>query len=177
MPRRPRNPLFIDWRNSSARAVLLQDLEPGGILYQRDNISEEEAWEFYKQLPQFDEVVWSQFQARLKDHRKQAGEQIHRAAQEEQYMIHDRQLHPRQSHNERGEPVFDMSPAKALLREDIKQKLHTTMTPAKLQASKQAYQPFKPEIFRARIYQEVRLQKYFNYLKLKRARELESSKK
>jgi ribosomal protein S21 len=71
-----------------------------------------------------------------------------------------------------------MSPAKALLHKDIKQKLHTTMTPAKLQASKkQANTPFKPEMFRARIFQEVRLQKYFNYLKLKRARERESSKK
>ena len=70
-------------------------------------------------LPQFKEVIWSQFEVRLKAHRQQASGRLRQTIEEEQDLAReDRQLHPRQSHNHRGEPVFDLSPAKALLSED-----------------------------------------------------------
>jgi hypothetical protein len=165
------DPKWIKWINCSAKAIIMQDLEFGGILYQRDNISAEEIWEFYKSLPQFEKVVFSQFEARLKVHRKKANESVVRSLREEQYLARDRQLNPRQSHNQRGEPVFDLTPARDLLREDVKNKVHTMKTPSELQASRKEYKPFNPKKFSDKIFQEVRRSKYIYYLELKRAKE------
>jgi hypothetical protein len=143
-------------------------LEPGGIPHRRDHISEAEVWEFYKTLPQFNNVVESQFEVRLKDHRTKASEYLHQALQEEQYFARDQLIYPRQSHNERGESVFDLSPAKALLREqDISNGVHTIMSVARLQNFRVRYHPFKPKIFKDRVHQAVRLSKYISYLELK----------
>jgi hypothetical protein len=51
----------------------MADLERGGILHRRDHISAEEIFDFYKRLPQFENVVWSQFEVRLKAHRTVCG--------------------------------------------------------------------------------------------------------
>jgi hypothetical protein len=148
----------------------MEDLRPGRPLYLRNNIPAEDIFPWYKQLPAFEKVVFSQFEARLKDHRIAAAKDVHRAMQEQQYFEHDRSLHPRQTHNEKGELVFDMHPAKLLLRQDIENKLHLTTynTPGKLQASRLEYMLFKPQKFGGRIWQEIKLQKYLHYLKLKR---------
>jgi hypothetical protein len=63
--------------------------------------------------------------------------------------------------------VFDMTEAKELLQEDVRDKIHETMAPADLQASRTQYHPFKPDIFRKHIHQEVRRQKFLFYLELK----------
>ena len=90
--------------------------------------------------------------------------------QQGQYLLHDQRLYPRQLHNERGELVFDMHPAKGLLREDVKNKLHVTTyhTSGELQASRPEYMLFKPKKCRERILQEIKLAKYFHYVELKR---------
>ncbi len=121
-----KKPGWVDWMKCPARAVIMEDLRPGGPLYQRDNILAEEIFAWYKQRPAFENVVIDQFKARLKDHRLMAAKDLHQALQEEQYLVQDRQLYPRQPYNERGEPKFDMHPAKLLLREDIKNKVHLT---------------------------------------------------
>ena len=159
---------WIDWRKSPARQVLIADLEKGGPLYRRDNIPAEEVFVWYKQFAAFENVVLDQFKARLNDHRKQAQKRMFKSLQEEQYMIKDRQLYPREPKNGRGQLVFDMSPAKLLLREDVRKNVHLRMSARKLQKSREAYRPFDPNVFRHRIYQEVRLQKYFHYRDKKR---------
>ena len=83
-------------------------------------------------------------------------------------MVHDRQLHPRQLTNHRGELVFDLHPAKLLLCEDIKAGAHVEMVPSKFQQTRVEYKEFDPDIFRQRIYQEERYQKYQNWLEDKR---------
>jgi hypothetical protein len=165
-----KKPGWVDWMKCPARAVIMEDLRPGGPLYQRDNILAEEIFAWYKQRPAFENVVIDQFKARLKDHRLMAAKDSHRALQEEQYLVQDRQLYPRQPYNERGEPKFDMHPAKLLLREDIKNKVHLTThkAPRQLQNSRPEYLLFKPKKFDERIRQEIKLQKYFHYLELKR---------
>jgi hypothetical protein len=62
---------WIEWRSSTARAYLLKDLFPGGILFGKDDIAPEVAWDFYQDQEGFENVVWDQFKVRLKDHRKQ----------------------------------------------------------------------------------------------------------
>ena len=82
---------------------------------------------------------------------------------------HDRQLvEPQGTHNHRGEPIFDRSPAQPLLRQDVKHGHHDEISPIDLWNSRPEYKVFALKIFRHRIYQEVRLQKYWNHLEDKR---------
>jgi hypothetical protein len=92
--------------------------------------------------------------------------------EEEQDMIYDRQLYPRKTHNERGEPVFDMSPAKLLLREDVINHKHEAMTARELQDLRVEYWPFKHEKFYDRIRQEVRRKKLLHLIDIKRKEKL-----
>jgi hypothetical protein len=84
--------------------------------------------------------------------------------------MHDRRLFPRQLANRRGELVFDLHPAKLLLRAEILAGKHLTMTSRELQLTKVSYQIFEADIFRQRIYQAVRRSKFVNYLKERRAK-------
>jgi hypothetical protein len=91
-----------------------------------------------------------------------------RSKMEYAWMVHDRQLHPRELKNHRGELVFDLHPAKLLLREDIKAGAHAEMVPSQFQGTRAEYEEFDRDIFRQRIYQEERYQKYWNWLDDKR---------
>ena len=95
-----------------------------------------------------------------------------RAALESEALAHDRGLFPRQTENHRGEPVFDLSAAKLLLRADVEEGKHLQMTPSQLQLYRVEYEPFDPRKFAHRIYQEVRRKKFINYLNQRRARGL-----
>jgi hypothetical protein len=61
-----------------------------------------------------------------------------------------------------------MHPAKLLLRQDVKDEKHATMTPSELKSTRQEYKQFELVIFKRRIYQEVRRKKFFHYLELER---------
>jgi hypothetical protein len=128
-------------------------------------------WEFYRKLPQFELVVFSQFEERLKGHREQAGPLIKMATRDALAVLHDRSLYQRDPHNKRGELVFDMHPAKHLIWADVKDKVHETLGPYALQKTRPEYMLFKNEIFKHQIYQEIRHQKFLHFLALKRAKE------
>jgi hypothetical protein len=137
-----------------------------------DELSAEEAWEIcYQHMEEFitpKPVVFSQFKERLRDHRKQVGANVTRAGVESAALARDRLLFPRQTENHRGEPFFDLHPAKLLLRSDVKEGLHREMTPTQLQNSREEYKGFPAKKFKHRIYQEVRRQKFINYLNQRR---------
>jgi hypothetical protein len=116
----------------------------------------------------FNEIDFSQFKARMEDYITTNKERRERSNMQHQWMMNDRKLHPRQSRNDRGELVFDLHPAKQLLREDIKAGAHVGMAPKQFQETRAEYQEFDRDIFRQRIYQEERYQKYLNWLEEKR---------
>ena len=153
--------------------IIMDDLEKGLLPVDEEEMSAEEAWSIcYQHLAEFVSagVVFDQFfKERLRDHRKQVRGQKTRATQEEEAMVHDRAIFPPQTTNHCGEPVFDVSEAKMLLRGDVADGKHLTMQPALLQQSRREYHPFKPRKFKERIYQELRRIKFINYLKQKRA--------
>jgi hypothetical protein len=153
----------------------MRDLLPRGALFERNTVSAEDLLPWYKEKypEQFGSIVLDQFKARLESHRKQVSEEYAVAQHEEEYFAHDRKCYPRKTHNERGEPVFDTSPAKPLLQQDIKDEMHLHYkTSKRLQLSRLEYKPFKPRIFQDRILQEIRLSKYIHYLKRKRAKQI-----
>ena len=167
-----KNPDWIDWRNSAAREIMLEDLQPGDILYEQPKASAQKLFEYYKHFPEFKKVVFSQLEARLKSYRKNASERVARSRLEAKWLQHDRSIYPRQSKNERGEPVFDLHPeAKKYLERDVKEGKHLQMSAAELQASRNAYRPFKKNIFKDKIRQEERRQKFINYLEEKRSKQ------
>lgn len=98
----------------------------------------EEAWERrYKSLPEFieEKVQFDQFKERLKGHREQITKKKLFSAKQMEAFLHHQSLHPCRTHNDRGELIFDMHPAKAKLRQDVKAKRHESMMPAQLHAS------------------------------------------
>ena len=168
---RPRNPEWIDWRTSAARKIVLEDLDGQVLPLEDDVVSAQEAWDdIYSHLPEFRDVVFSQFKARLKDHRKQVGRK-HQAVYSQLHAYeHDRRLYPRQTHNQHGERVFDLSAAKPLLREDVVDEKHIEMTVEALHNSRPEYREWNLGIFRRRLRQEIRTQKWYYYLDWKRAK-------
>jgi hypothetical protein len=167
-----KNPDWIDWKGWKARQIILEDLEKGILSLEESEVSTMEAWEFYSALPEFVNVMFSQFKARLLDHRAQVQKKSDRADREMQAFLHDRQLYPRQTHNHRGELAFGFSVAQQFLQEDVRDKKHTTMVPSEFQRTRPEYMSFKPHKFKHRIYQEVRRQKFIFFLEVKRKKHL-----
>jgi len=150
----------------------MKDLIDDALPIEASRMPAQEAWKIYKTMDEFANVVFDQFNERLRDHRKQVGENKIRAARELDALAHDRRLFPRQMVNHRGQLVFDLHPAKLLLRADVLAGKHLRMTPRDLQLTNVSYQMFEPDIFRQRIYQEVCRSKSINYLKERRAKGL-----
>ena len=52
MPR-SNKPGWIDWVNSAAREIMLEDLLPDGYLFGKNDMSASLAWEHYRKMPEF----------------------------------------------------------------------------------------------------------------------------
>jgi hypothetical protein len=165
-----RKPKYIKWVGSEAKKIIIADLEEG--ILDVDAPSAKNAWdECYSKLAEFANVPFEQFQKRLADHRDQHQRRLSKATMEEILYERDKLMHIRQDRNNRGELVFDLHPAKLLLREDVKSGENERMTPSDFQATRPEYMLFKPAKFKERIYQEVKRKKYLYYLELKRVQE------
>jgi hypothetical protein len=140
-----------------------------------DHVPVQDVFNFYKDLPAFQNVLFLQFQERLAGHQMRSARQRQHAARGLEARQVDRLIHPRDTKSPRGEPVFDLHPAQRILRMDVGNGVHKSLTPSKLQASRPAYQEFKPRIFKHRIYQEVRRQKFLYYLQLEREKAMLST--
>lgn len=158
----------IDWRNSDARTILLSDLEDGHLPLTEADMSADTAWQFHRQLPEFQQVPKHQFKQRLEDHRKQFNLKLEVHCEEEWALHHDRKSHPKKTHNHRGELAFDVSAAKELLREDVANWVHEKMTPQRPQQTQTEHQLFEPVKFKEHIHQEVRRRKMISCLELQR---------
>jgi hypothetical protein len=168
-------PGWIDWTKAEAREIMLFDLIEGVLPLEEAELSAEEAWEqVYRHMPEFvgPPVVFSQFKERLKTHREQVKKKRVQSIKEQEAFTRHLVLHPSPSHNHRGEPIWNSHPAKKLLASDIKDRLHVGKTPSQFQKRRPEYLEFKPNLFKGRIYQEIRRQKYIFYLNLKRAEKL-----
>jgi hypothetical protein len=159
----------VSWVSSAAREILLTDLlPPHGILFGKNHLSAAEVWPFYENQEGFEHVEFNYFSARLKAHREQVNDNYLKSVEEEKFLAADRLKYPKQSVNNRGELVFDLHPARDLLRDDVKHNRHVGKTPSEIQATRpNEYGVFKPHIFSRKVYQTVRLQKFFNYLAMK----------
>ncbi|KAL7575728.1 hypothetical protein ACA910_003062 [Epithemia clementina (nom. ined.)] len=146
---------YIDWRNSKARGIVMGDLEPGGMLKGLDYVEAKVVFEFYKQVPEFADVVLGQFKERLADHRKQAGKALAQAKRDQEAYEKDRLVRPHPRSEQTRRIGFDVHPAKHFLRQDVANRLYKEMSPRELQESHPAYMAFKYKVFKHQIYQEI----------------------
>eukprot|EP00980_Cylindrotheca_fusiformis_P018858 scaffold6293_cov120-Cylindrotheca_fusiformis.AAC.3 len=169
----------IDWGKSAARMIILYDLESSRLSTDNDEDPPSEVWEeIYSKLEEFEDVppYW-QFEENVIKLRKAHDKSIDKSLQEDLILADDLAKNPTTTHNARGEPKFYLTRAKQLLRHDIEKKNHVGLTASDFQQTRVEYHPFEKRKFRERIRQEIRFQKYRNYLQDKRMNKLAKLKK
>ena len=157
----------IKWGNSDAKKIILEDLEEGHLPLSEEQYSTQNAWERYRQLPEFSTVPFAQFKRQLEAHRNQVIVRRERLGDEEFAFKQFRKRNPRKAVNNRNEPVFDMMPGKELLRQDIKDGMHKQMSIGELHVSRKEYECLTRKKIKERVYQEVKRSKYIHYLNIK----------
>lgn len=164
---------LIDWAKSESKQIVLDDLENGAISLDDTDKAEDLFENMYKHTPEFilEKVPFRQFRDRLRDHRKALQTRDDRIAWETACYAHDRLVYPTTTHNSRGEKKFYLTPAAALLTQDIEDGKHLRMKPSELQASRPEYQEFSRVIFDGRIRQAIRKRRMVNYMNDKRLEE------
>ena len=92
-----KNPDWIHWQSSAAREIILEDLLPNGRLAELKIVPTEHLLQLYKEWEPiaFERVVFSQFEARLKDHLNDAAVRMEKAKRKDSWLEHDRKLYPR----------------------------------------------------------------------------------
>ena len=172
-------PGWIDWVKSRSRDIILEDLINGIIPYEEEKCSPDHAWNtWYCFIPEIieEKVVYSQFKERFVAHQRQISKKKKQSTREEEAFQYHATLHPRKTYNTRGELVFDLHPAKPLLREDVLDGKHKQLTPMQLHKTRPEYQEFALDAFSPLIYQAVRSQKFVHTLELRRAEKLRTQR-
>ena len=167
------------WKNSAARQRLIDDLEEGRLTLSEEELGPDEAWELYRNEPEFVTVAYEKFEDKLREHRLQVSRRKDRSSFEMDALRHDQRLHPRHTHDSQGVPVWDLSEAKPRLKAHISAELanmspndlRASISPTDLRLTREEYQVFDLRTFTHHIIQEICLQKYFNYRDDKRTKE------
>ena len=117
-----------------------------------------------------EKVQFPQFKANLKGHRAQIAKQRAQVIFDHAAAIYSRTLFSRKERNDQGEPIFDLHQAKIFLRADVKARIHIGKTPAEFQRTRKEYQEFNADIFKHRIYQEMKYVKFCNHIEIPRSK-------
>ena len=154
------------WSNSDGRKFLRSDIRNGRIPADMD-------WEVAFLLrPQFafekDQTEAKRlFKDRLATARKYVQRKLDRAAEELELYRQDRQVIPPKDMMYSGEPRWDGSNAQRLLKQDVAEGIHLTMSPAQFYVFRPEYQLFHKRTITDHIAQEESTEKF---LKQYRAR-------
>jgi len=151
-----------DWLHSEGRRLLESDLQSNRICDATD-------WRtVYHLRPEFavgetPEEALRLFEGRLYRARQRHKRQRNLAASELAMLQHDRQQHPVPTTDRRtGEPRWDGSEAQRLLKIDVKNKVHETMSRTAFYNSRPEYQEFSKATIDRKVPQEVSRIKFVN---------------
>jgi hypothetical protein len=143
---------WVKWITCRARQVILDNLQRGALLV---GVLAESASKLYKKMPEFKEVCFEQFKARLQDHQSMLPNNGVNA-EEKKVFEHDMTLYPNScTQHKQGKLIFDASLAKLLLCKDVKDKKHEGVLPSQFQGSWLEYKLFDSKTFWHWIYQEI----------------------
>jgi hypothetical protein len=162
--------LWVDWRTCPARGVLLDDLAKGRLPLKNTELSADRAFLFYRSMPEFENVCFSQFRERLADHRLQITKEYMECKRGEDAFRGDqaRGFKNTRTHNRRGELILHLTPIDELVREDVRAGKHKGLSSSELQATRPEYRKLDNTKFKEKLYQEVKTQKFLFGWDLKR---------
>jgi len=124
----------------------------------------------YWQHPEFAKYEYKQFRDRLNDYRKKIREKKKTASFEAEALARDRLMHPKPTHDSRGEPRWEGSEAERLLKIDVAGGKHKDMEPKDLRETSGEYKKFSLTVFRKHIYQAIETRKFHAWLETKRGK-------
>ena len=143
------------WKESNARAILKNDIIADVI---PEHMTSRQVWnsrEIYQEYP------FAQFSTNLGTLRRACQKNKKRMEEDADFYGHDRAiLDAMQRVSLENEAThrsipWHRSPAKNLLKNDIKENKHLEMPPSQLRETREEYMAFSKRIFRDRIRQEV----------------------
>jgi hypothetical protein len=131
-----------------------------------------------KDNPLFANMCYGQtFTTRLLGVRNDNEKKMNRKDDDQKAFDNYRANHPRPTHDHKGIPLWDGSPAQKLLKEIMARGEHVGKAPKELWESKEVFKVYTLDVFRNHIYQEKRLWKMHNYLEVDAKKKKEKRKK
>ena len=166
----------VSWQRSYAKELLRKDLIDGTVPLTYDKKEGDlTAKEIYNMRPEYVPFGAKTFGARLGRLRKVIKNDQKRADSDLEAYNNYKTNHKVVTLTFQGLPVWDLSTAQELLRQDMDQDLHITgkdkafKTIEKFFQSRPEYKPFGQDVFRKHIHQEKRLRKHLYTEKRRRA--------
>jgi len=159
------------WRHSEAKKLLYADIIAGIIPVDEKEMDAAAVYQHYSTDPNFllsDFHDKKLFPGRLKRLREKIQGKDSRMERDAKALAGDRMMFPKPTTDFRGTTRWADSEAKKLLLKDIDNNLHLTLTKKKLWKSKPECQEIDLDIFRGRVYQEIKARKFQAYVKHKR---------
>lgn len=156
------------WRYCRAKQILKKAMIDNPDLLDKDKFSIDEVYTMFASQSAFQKHDFDdrkKFYGRLNSLRKNIKEKFLRAECDAVAFCTFREKHPKPTHDDHSELIWDGSEAKKSLKNEPTENL--TMKPMKLWVSKPEYQMFDLDKFRKHIYQEKYSRKKPNIKKKK----------
>ena len=138
----------VPWGKSEAKETVRK------LLLSDDHWMNVDERELYRMSESFQDYLEHRFVTNVKNLKRSIKAEKDRNAFEEAALLQDRQKIPKKETTYWNYLRYDTSEAKQLLRKDVRNKKHTTMKPAILHQTNEAYKQFPLRVFRKHIYQE-----------------------
>ena len=159
----PREPA-IKWKKSKAKKLLYSDLMEGVLDLEPEEEETQEILEgIYAMHPEYAEYKFSRFASRLKTLRKTILTCNARAEEDKKHFLAFFKNNPASECSHKGYIEWAGSAAQEYMREDLEEKLHIKIGKKELFGSRpEYYENFTLEVFRQKMYQEIRTAKYLH---------------
>lgn len=149
------------WQGSKAKDQVAQDMIDNRIPLTGPLNTKEIYDRLYANDPNFKNFPYikERYDSRFKTLRTSLTQLYKEAEYDNKAIEEDLKKIPPAESNIKGELRWDGSPAQALLKEDIDNKLHEGLKPSELRETRDEYKMFNKTVFRKHIYQEVKARK------------------
>jgi hypothetical protein len=158
----------IGWQYSNAKAALKAAIMDEEVpLRPSPDEDEEDLKAYFDSRPEIqNHGEFEKFKGRLQNLRDQIRNDMTRAEEDEEAFMIFAKNHPKSTVCAKGNyPEWEGHEAQKLLEADMKEGYHTSMEPAELWMSEEAYTLLPLKVFREHVYQAARTKKYLNHLK------------
>jgi hypothetical protein len=160
----------VKWEKSRAKKLLYNDIIKGIVPLdpKDDDDGVLNLKGIYSMRPEYSEYSYEKFSGRIASLRKTVRDFTKRADQDKKRFDVFKSLNPVSRISHKGYVQWQGSEAQELLRQDIQEKKHETMSKIDLWGSRAEYfTEFSLDVFRDKLYQEIRTAKYLHTLEVR----------